>query len=99
EDVEAAGEGRAPPFLREVRQPAHEAGDRLLVAAQVDEPRLRLERPALGVVGVRRHVDDARRAPPPALAGVAALGVVLDESGLREDPEVVARRAARLAEI
>src|SRR5581483_5288075 len=48
---------------------------------------------------VRRHVDDARRTPPPPLARVAAVGVVLDEAGFREDPEVVARRAARLAEV
>ena len=50
------------------------------------------------VVGVERPLHALVHGAPPALAAAIALGVVLDEAVLLENPQVVARRATRLAQ-
>src|SRR5262249_8101471 len=63
-------------------------------------PHLRFERASFRVLGARRDLDEHRRPPPPpTLPAAPAIGVLLDQLGLRQRPEVVARRSGRLADL
>ena len=72
-------------------QPAGVLGDQL-----APEGAVRLDQP--GVIGVDRPLHALVAGAPIALAAAAALDVVLDEAVLLELAQVVARRAAGLAE-
>ena len=79
------------------RAPEQESAAHLLVAGEEDGEHALVEHPTFGVAAC----DPDHRligAPPPALAPRAEALVLGDQPRTGEDPEVVARRAARLAE-
>jgi hypothetical protein len=94
-DEPVADEGSRPPGGAEV--PRDQVPPRLLVAREEQPQHPRRDGAALEVV-IRRDEDERVGAPPPAFTTGAELGVLDDRARPSEHPQVVARRAARLAE-